>query len=396
MTIFAQSRMYVLLPLVALLLWLPDAATAREREKALGAKAAVLLDLTGGQASLGRPAMNGFVLALQESNFQDQINIFVALLDTKSDPTTALSTAKRVLPDVSVAAGFTDNDAVLLTGPFFQDAHIPFLTVGATDPALPEMIGNRIFLTPFGDNTQAAAAAEFAIKEFGSTVAIIFDSTAQYSRTLPRYFRTRFEDLGGLVEINTAYNGGCDLSLLGEQIKALSPQPAFVYLAGLPDCIGDVIASLRTVGVHQPIIGGDGLDTPNLFGENGDISNDVWYTTHAWLSAETGTPVAKQFIAAYKEAYGLPPEDAFAALGYDAANLLLQVVQQVKKIRRRDILDALEQTQDFQGVTGTISYSKNNHVPKKTVWIIRLTEGQRSLAAALIPDVVPPPLLPPD
>jgi branched-chain amino acid transport system substrate-binding protein len=388
--------MYVLLPLVALLLWLPDAATAREREKALGAKAAVLLDLTGGQASLGRPAMNGFVLALQESNFQDQINIFVALLDTKSDPTTALSTAKRVLPDVSVAAGFTDNDAVLLTGPFFQDAHIPFLTVGATDPALPEMIGNRIFLTPFGDNTQAAAAAEFAIKEFGSTVAIIFDSTAQYSRTLPRYFRTRFEDLGGLVEINTAYNGGCDLSLLGEQIKALSPQPAFVYLAGLPDCIGDVIASLRTVGVHQPIIGGDGLDTPNLFGENGDISNDVWYTTHAWLSAETGTPVAKQFIAAYKEAYGLPPEDAFAALGYDAANLLLQVVQQVKKIRRRDILDALEQTQDFQGVTGTISYSKNNHVPKKTVWIIRLTEGQRSLAAALIPDVVPPPLLSPD
>ena len=396
MTIFAQSRMYVLLSLVALLLWLPDAAIAREREKALGAKAAVLLDLTGGQASLGRPAMNGFVLALQESNLQDQTNIFVTLLDTKGDPATALSTAQGVLPDVSVAAGFTDNDAVLLTGPLFQDAHIPFLTIGATDPALPEVIGNRIFLTPFGDNTQAAAAAEFAIKSFSSTVAILFDSTAQYSRTLPRYFRTRFEDLGGLVELNTAYNGSCDLSLTGEQIKALSPQPAFVYLAGLPDCIGDVIASLRTVGMHQPIIGGDGLDTPNLFGENGDLPNDVWYTTHAWLSAETGTPEAKQFIAAYKEAYGLPPEDAFAALGYDAANLLLQVVQQVKKIRRRDILDALEQTQDFQGVMGTISYSKNNHVPKKTVWIIRLTEGQRSLAAALIPDVVPPPLLPPD
>jgi branched-chain amino acid transport system substrate-binding protein len=387
--------MYVLLPLVALLLWLPDAATAREREKALGAKAAVLLDLTGGQASLGRPAMNGFVLALQESNFQDQINIFVALLDTKSDPTMALSTAKRVLPDVSVAAGFTDNDAVLLTGPLFQNAHIPFLTIGATDPALPEVIGNRIFLTPFGDNTQAAAAAEFAIKEFGSTVAIIFDSTAQYSRTLPRYFRTRFEDLGGLVELNTAYNGGGDISLLGEQVKGLSPQPAFVYLAGLPDCIGEIISSLRAVGVHQPIIGGDGLDTPNLFEGNGGPPDDVWYTTHAWLDKEVGTPQAKQFMAAYEQAYGLPPEDAFAALGYDAAKLLFHVAQQVKHIRAKDIKEVLEQTQDFQGVTGTISYTKDNHVPKKTVWIIRLIEGQRSLATALIPDIVPSPILPP-
>ncbi len=387
------SRMFVFLILGAIVFWLPDSANGREVEKDFGAKAAVLLDLTGRQGSLGRPAMNGFVLALQKSNFQDQRNLFVTLLDTKSNPATALSTAQRVLLDVSIAAGFTDNDAVLLTGPLFQDAHMPFLTIGATDPALPEVVGNSIFLMPFGDNAQAAAAAEFAIKEFGSTVAIIFDSTAQYSRKLPRYFRTRFKDLGGIIELNMAYNGGCDLSLLGEQIRGLSPQPAFVYLAGLPDCIGKVIASLRTVGVYQPIIGGDGLDTPNLLGGNGGIPNDVWYTTHAWLSAETGTPEAKQFIAAYKEAYRLPPEDAFAALGYDAANLLLQVVQQAKKIRRRDILDALEHTQDFQGVTGTISYTKDNHVPKKTVWIIRLTKGQRSLAAALIPDIVPPPLL---
>jgi len=396
MTIFAQSRMYVLLPLVALLLWLPDAAIAREREKDLGAKAAVLLDLTGAEASLGRPAMNGFVLALQEAPIQNEPNLFATFLDTKTDPATTLLAAKSVISRVVVAAGFTDNDSVLLTGRLFQEAKIPFLSIGATDPSLPYVIGNRIFLTPFGDNTQAAAAAEFAMKEFGSTVAILFDSTSQYTRTLPRYFHTRFEELGGHVRLNAAYAGDCDIASLGEQVRSLSPQPLFVYLAGLPECIGDIVASLRSVGVTQPIIGGDGLDTPKLLGGPEGSTDRVWYTTHAWLSAETGTPLAQKFIAAYEEAYGRPPEDAFAALGYDAANLLLQVVQEAKKVRRRDILGALEHTQDFQGVTGTISYTKNNHVPKKTVWIIRLTKGQPSLAAALIPDVVPPPLLPPD
>ena len=381
--------MLILLFMVTILWWGLDSAIGGERSKDSDAKVAVLLDLSGGQASLGRPAMNGFVLAVQESNLQDQANFFVALIDTKSDLATASSAAKRVLPQVSVGAGFTDNDAVLVTGPLFQKARIPFLTIGATDPSLPDVIGNRIFLTPFGDNTQAAAAAEFAITEFGSTVAILFDSTAQYTRTLPLYFRTRFEELGGLVLLNAAYNGGCDISVLGQRVKDLLPQPGFVYLAGLPDCIGDVVDSLRSVGVQQPIIGGDGLDTPNLLISNGRPSDHVWYTTHAWLDAETGTPEAKQFIASYEQAYGIQPEDAFAALGYDAANLLIHATQQVKHNRSRKIQMALEQIQDFQGVTGTISYTNNNHVPKKTVWIIHLDEGQRSLAAAFVPDIDP-------
>ncbi|MEJ2229900.1 MAG: ABC transporter substrate-binding protein, partial [Nitrospirales bacterium] len=358
MTIFTLSRVAVLLPLIALLLGLPSVGHGRETGKRLEGEAAVLIDLTGPEASLGRPAMNGFVLALQEAPIQTESTLFATFLNTKTDPATTLLAAQSVIPRVVVAAGFTDNDSVLLTGRLFQEANIPFLSIGATDPSLPDVIGNHIFLTPFGDNTQAAAAAEFAMKELGSTVAILFDSTSQYTRTLPRYFQTRFEDLGGHVRLNAAYAGGCDIAALGEQVRALSPQPLVVYLAGLPECIGDVVASLRAVGVTQPIIGGDGLDTPKLLRGPEGSTDGVWYTTHAWLSAETGTPTAQQFIAAYEEAYGCPPEDAFAALGYDAGNLLLQVVQQTKKGWRRDILDALEHTQDFQGVTGTISYTK--------------------------------------
>jgi branched-chain amino acid transport system substrate-binding protein len=369
---------------------IPAVASAQmEHRHRQPAQVAALLDLQGAQGSIGRPAMNGFVLGLQHGSEQGPIP-FAALIDTKSDPKATESAAKDVASSsVSLAGGFTDNDSVLIAGPFFQRARVPFLSIGATDPALPEVFGNSIFLTPFGDNTQAAAAAEFGQQKFGSSVAILWDSTSQYSRTLPRYFRRRFEQLGGNVLMDAYYEGGCDITALGQQV--VSQRPNFVYLAGLPDCIGDVVASLRAAGVTQPIIGGDGLDTPTLLKGNPGPTTNVWFTTHAWLSEQTGTPEVKAFIAAYRDAYGVPPPDAFAALGYDTARLMLDVLQRAQN--RRQIFYALEDTTGFKGVTGTISFSPQSHVPLKTVWIIAVQNGEKSLASAFVPASVPPPIL---
>jgi branched-chain amino acid transport system substrate-binding protein len=379
---------------VLALLWTGIAASAASARDHRGnrrpAPIAALLDLRGAQASIGRPAMNGFVLGLQDADEHEPVP-FAALIDTRTDPDVSRSAARAVVSSVSIAAGFTDNDSVLAAGPIFQRARVPFLSIGATDPALPEVVGRSIFLTPSGDSTQAAAGAEFGWRQFGSSVAILWDSTSQYSRTLPRYFRTRFEQLGGNVLMDVSYDGGCDIRDLGDVVEGLDPAPGFVYLAGLPDCIGDVVASLRAAGVTQPILGGDGLDTPKLLEGNPGPTNDVWLTTHAWLSEETGTPEAQRFIAEYRDAYGVAPEDAFAALGYDAARLTLDVLRRARG--REGVFRALEETKGFQGVTGTISFSSESHVPLKTVWILEVQAGTRSLASAFIPDSVPPPIL---
>ncbi|GJL73004.1 MAG: amino acid ABC transporter substrate-binding protein [Nitrosomonas sp.] len=369
-------------------------ASGDDRHNAVAANVAVFLDLEGGQASLGQAAMNGFVLALQAADPGQNRKLFVSLIDTKTNPATTLSAANSVVSAISVASGFTDNDSVLVAGPIFEDEEVPFLSIGATDPSLPDTIGKSIFLVPFGDNAQAAAAAEFAQSEFGNTVAILWDATSQYSRTLPRYFRARFEELGGEVVFDSAYNGECDISLLGTQVQDLISTPSFIYLAGLPACIGETVASLRSAGVDLPIVGGDGLDTPNLFLGGAELTNDVWYTTHAWLSSETGTPEVQQFISSYEQAYGNPPQDAFAALGYDAANLLLDALQRTTDIRPIRITEALEETSEFQGVTGTITYSAERRVPDKNVWIVKVTQGESSLAQTMVPSGVPPPFLP--
>jgi branched-chain amino acid transport system substrate-binding protein len=387
-----KSQALVLLALSLLLTGLcPTSATAQmEHRHRPMAQVAALLNLHGALASIGGPAMNGFVLGLEQGS-EDGPIAFAALIDTKTDPAAAESAAKNLVSRVSLAAGFTDNDSVLVAGPYFQRARVPFLAIGATDPALPEVVGDRIFLTAFGDNTQAAAAAEFSRRKFGSSVAILWDSTSQYTRSLPRYFRTRFEELGGNVVLAASYAGGCDITTQAQQVESLPQQPQFVYLAGLPDCIGNVVASLRAAGVTEPIVGGDGLDTPNLLVGDPGPTDNVWFTTHAWLSEQTGTPEAKAFIAAYRDAYGSAPADAFSALGYDAARLILDVLRRTRN--RAGIFQALEKTEGFKGVTGTISFSTGSHVPVKTVWVIAVQKGEKSLADAFVPDSIPPPIL---
>jgi branched-chain amino acid transport system substrate-binding protein len=353
------------------------------------ADVAVLLDLTGDQSSLGGAAMNGFVLALRQASPAGFPLAFFALIDTRSDPAATESAANAVARRADVVAGFTDNDSVLTAGPVFQEAGIPFVSIGATAPALPKSIGNLVFLTPFGDNAQGAAAAEFGQRRFGDTVAILWDSTSTYTRDLPRYFRTRFEEIDGATLYDTPFKGGCDLGEQGAEIAALEPAPAFVFLSGRPNCIGETIASLRKAGVDEPILGGDSFDTPNLTAGRERIVDDVWFTTHAWLSPRSTSQATRAFMRDYEAAYGSPPDDAFAALGYDAARLLLDALHRADSASPAAIARALEATRDFKGVTGIITFGEDAHVPEKTVWVLGVSQNEKDLADAFIPAGVP-------
>lgn len=351
------------------------------------AKVVVMLDLKGGQSTLGQEAMNGFLLGWQNAPTEISSKVYLSLIDTQSDKTATKIAAQNSAPIVSIGTGFTDNNSILETGEYFEKHKVPFLSIGATDPSLPEKFGESIFLIPFGDNAQAAAAAEFAIKKFGKTVAILWDSSSEYTRSLPLYFSTRFKELDGTVALNQSYPETCDISDLAKEINQLQPRPDFIYLSGLPNCIGEVVTSLRRAGIQLPIIGGDGFDTPNLT-NSGSISQ-VWYTTHVWLGSEG----ARSFVKSYKDTYNKEPSGAFAALGYDSANLLIDLFKRTDSANPSYLYEALENTKDFKGVTGNISYSIDSHVPKKPVWIIEVNNGNKTLADHFIPNDVPPPLI---
>ena len=200
--------------------------------------------LTGGESALDLPAANGAKLAVDEINkaggvLGSQIDFIVHDSQYKMDVTA--QTAKQFVEQdkVPLMVGYTDTDSVLASGPTFQSAKIPFITVGATSPKIPSQVGDMMFLACFGDNVQAAVGAEYAFDKFGQNADFLWDKGVEYTTLLGQYFKSRFTELGGTIALEDSYDDkATDFSAQITKIKALSPAPDFYYVAAMPYNIG--------------------------------------------------------------------------------------------------------------------------------------------------------------
>jgi len=353
--------------------------------------------LTGDESALDLPAANGAKLAVKEINaaggvLGKQIDFIVHDSQYKMDVTA--QTAKQFVEQDKVQAmiGYTDTDSVLASGPTFQAAGIPFITVGATSPKIPSQVGDMMFLAAFGDNVQAAAGAEYALKNFGQNAYLLWDKGVEYTTLLGAYFKARFTEAGGTIVLEDSYDDkATDFSAQIAKIKALSPQPDFYYVAAMPYNVGPLVKQMRDAGITGPVVGGDGYDTPDLVSVAGPAADNVYFSTHALMDATGGTDGIKKFIAAYNKEYGHDPENAFAALGYDTVYLLVDAIKRAGSMDAKALKAAIEATKDFPGITGSITFSADSHVPRKGVTIIAVKDGKFTLGAEVVPEKVPAP-----
>lgn len=360
-------------------------------------KVGCIFALTGDESLLDLPAANGAELAAKEINASGGIlecPLELIVRDSEYKMDMASIVAKQLIEQNKVVAGigFTEPGSVLAAGPAFQAAGLPFITVGATSPKIPQQIGDMIYLACFGDNTQAAAGAEYATQNFGKNAYLLWDSDNEYTRLLAGYFKNRFTELGGSIDLEDTFeDNATDFSAQIEKLKLMPKQPDFYYIAAMPYNIGHIVRQLRAAGISGPIMGGDGYDTPDLVSIAGNASDNVFFSTHALMDKQQGKEGIKRFITSYNKEYGHDPENAFAALGYDTVYLLADAISRAGSTDPEAIQKAIQDTRDFVGITGTISYPNGAHVPQKDVTIIAIRDGRFTLAAELMPEKVPAP-----
>jgi len=331
-----------------------------------------IYNLEGSQSPLDIPSARGARLAAKEINTLGGIDgkmIELILCDGKSNPAKVREcVASLVDANVSAIMGLSDTDMVLAAMPVAAGAGIPFVTSGATSPALTEDY-QCILLACFGDNVQAAAGADYAYSEMGlKKCSLLVDGNMEYARLLAGYFRERYQDLGGEI-VMQAFINGSDPDVLSRAIRDEAPD--MIYLAAGPEEAVSAIVAMRRAGIQSPVFGGDSFDSPELRKES---LGKVVFSTHVLLdenSSGTG-----EFVRAYRTEYGCPPENAFSALGYDTVNLLADAIDRSGSGDPRAILEALGNTSGFKGVTGEISFQNGSRVPNKDVTMISLTDGE--------------------
>jgi branched-chain amino acid transport system substrate-binding protein len=358
-------------------------------------------NLTGAFGSIGGPSLRGAMLAVTKLNAQGGLlgrRVELVARDGRSDPTAVAAITREFvrMPGMSAITGLNDTTMALAAAPIAEKGRMVFLTSGATSPLVPLQFPGYYFMTCFGDNTQAAAGAEYAFGTLQAATAwLLFDDTTDYTVLLARYFRERYTELGGAIVGEDTYAGGTgDFSDQIARILALPTQPDLLYVSSGPDDIGRIVKQLREAGLHQPIVGGDGYDTPLLLQVAGAAADNTYFTTHTLLDPQQGTPAVRRFIADFEREYGAPPETGFAALGYDAVMLIANAIERAGSAKQKAIPGALEETEAFAGVTGAIEFGPLAHIPQKEVTVVRIVGTSLTLAAVIQPQKVPSPEIP--
>jgi branched-chain amino acid transport system substrate-binding protein len=396
----ARSRLSVL-PVIALTLALvvsacaapPPAAQPAQQPAAPAAetvKIGALYGVTGGMSSIDAPGMNGMKLAAKQINAAGGVlgkQIELIAIDGKTDQTATTNAASEMINVHKVVAigGLNDSTFALAAGPIAQKAGIPFVTAGATLPTLPEQIGDYFFMAPFGDDAQAYAVADFAINELGAKTAyMLVDQAYDFTTALAKFFKERFTSRGGTIVLEDIYKSGdTDFSAQIAKVKALDPKPDVLFISAVPSEAGLTTKQFREAGLTAPILSGDGFDTPLIAEVAGENADDVYYSTHAGL--DNPDPKVQNFVKAYTEEYGRPPENAFAALGYDTLNLIADAIKRAGSTDPKAIRDALAATQGFNAVTGQISYASGQRKPDKSITIIKVQDGKYSFVKEIKP-----------
>jgi branched-chain amino acid transport system substrate-binding protein len=224
-------------------------------------------------------------------------------------------------------------------------------------------------------------------------VYLLWDEDTEYTRLLAQYFEQRWTTLAGAESIlleDTYHFQDTDFGDQITRLQALPQPPDFLYISAMPDDIGKIVKQIRAAGIESLIVGGDGYDTPQLIEDAGQAAENVYFTTHALVTAENTAAAMQEFMRKYQDTYGVAPENAFAVLGYDALKLLADAIERAGTTDAQAIIQALEETQDFAGITGAISFAPGVHIPRKGVTIIAVRNGRFTLATEVVPEQIPP------
>jgi len=352
-----------------------------------------LFNLKGPQAVLDVPSARGAQLAVDQVNEAGGLlgeRVELVIEDGQSRPKKLETSTEKILrqyPSVAGFLGLSDTDMVLGAAPPAVAAGRVFLTSGATSPRLPAQVKPSLFLACFGDNVQAAAAAEYAFNHLGARKAVVlYNSTDTYTVLLQDYFQTRFQKLGGLILAAQDYVPG---SLVLPTAELADADVIFLSAHDPPDALAG-ITQLRDAGFAMPILGGDGYDSETEWSGHPEV-HDVYFTTHVYLGSDNPDPAVIRFRSDYQAAYPGEPPSGFAALGYDAANLMMEAIRRAGSANPGDVITSLSGILDFSGVTGTIGYPGGTRIPLKSVSVIEINGGLLSLSAQFTPVSVPAP-----
>lgn len=313
--------------------------------------------LTGDAASYGVDTLNGVTLAVSEVNARGGINgkqVKLIAEDARCNGADAASAVQKLVNVDKVPAiiGGQCSGETLAAAPIVEEAKVLLLSPLSSSPDV-TLAGEYVFRDYPSDALKTKAIATLLKKNGWSKVVLLSENT-----DFAQGFRTSLKkDIGDKTVVfdEVVEPGTKDFRTLMTRLQKLDFD-LFFPNAQSDAVMGAMIQQLREAGLKQQILTHDVGDSLTLLELAKDAINGT-YVVNVPTAGEGG-----EFEKRFTEKFGKPQATiAFAAHAYDAANLILQAIED-GAMDGPALKTYLDDLATYNGIIGTFSFEENGDV----------------------------------
>ena len=336
-------------------------------EEVCGLKLAFLGPTTGPYANLGLNIIGGAKVALDEYNAEHaDCQVEIQEFDSQGDPEKATPLATQAINDDAIVGviGPTFSGESDAPGAAFNEAGLVTVSASATNPDLTTHGWTTFHRLLGNDATQAPAAAQYIQDNLAAESVFVVDDASEYGKGLADAVSSALGDL--VTDTDTVQQKQTDFSATVTKVKASGADTLFY--GGYYAEAGLLVKQLRAGGWNGYFVSGDGSNDPGFVEAAGQSSAQDSRLTCPCAPAEG------DFLTKYTEVNGGKQPGTYSAEGYDAAEVLLNGIEE-GNTTREDLLDWVK-NYDQEGLTKHIKFDETGEISEVVIYAYKVENGK--------------------
>ncbi|MBN1578589.1 MAG: ABC transporter substrate-binding protein [Chitinispirillaceae bacterium] len=381
--------------------WITRAQEAKKGTLQIG----LLAPISGEEEEIGKQVVQGAQLAISRLQPQNGQTVKCVVLDTRGNMMTTAQKTRELLDEhkVSVIIGPVLSQTATVTAAMLIDKPNVMISPTATDEGIADM-GENVFQMNVTIGVLGRKIARYAIENLSIKEFVILAPRTAYGRILAASFKEELKKRNLELLAEEYYEEGANdyreqfqnirKKLLTRHLERLSTErgtdfrgvitrrDSILYsdstlaVGGLfiPGDAEDVVMLAPQVMFHRirtQILGSSGWHQPKV------LKDGKRYVFNAVISTSFELDQSGKewgdFVKAYKKRYNTEP-DRVAALGYDAATLVMKAIRETGGDDPKRIREVLARTDRFHGISGIVSFEEGRRANNECA-VYKITES---------------------
>ncbi len=344
---------------------------------------------SGPAAHMGKAAENGVRLAMAELQAQGlriggkPVRLELLPEDDAGDPRQATTAAQKLVDQrASGVIGHLNSGTSIPASRVYSDAGIPQISPVATNPTYTRQGYKTTFRMVTDDMQLGGTLGRYAVQTLKARHIVVVDDRTAYGQGVAQQFSKAVKATGGQI-VDAQFTNDKAMDFTAILTAAKGKKVDLLFFGGMDAVAGPMLRQMKQLGITARFMGGDGICTielPRLAA--GGVSDDQVVCAEAGGVEGTRKVGLEGFFKRYRERFGTEAQPS-APYAYDALKVMVAAMVKAGSAEPKAYLPVLARTENFDGVTGPVSFDDRGDLKNGALTLYTYAAGQRKQLAVV-------------